>query len=252
MPVEENITVFTCLRCGQCCKDFVSDSIKDMKINEFNSPITIYLHKSYLNLYDWEIENFSKELKNISSNKKILPTIVSFDLVTERTIVHMYTLEGQDCPFLKNNECSIYDKRPLVCRQFPCMQDMGFIFSNEPVNLSRNTLCKFEENDEFPANLDKKNLSRKELMQIFKRRYGDSFYYNMADRMFTEITAKLIIESNNKGNTKFAKEGYDLKFLLKRINNSQHIGISKWCEEQGLPLKSLYSIESVKEHFEKY
>jgi len=30
-----------------------------------------------------------------------------------------FGMENQPCPFLKNNTCSIYEKRPIVCRSFP-------------------------------------------------------------------------------------------------------------------------------------
>jgi len=31
-----------------------------------------------------------------------------------------YNANG-DCPFLKDNRCSIYSERPIVCREFNCL-----------------------------------------------------------------------------------------------------------------------------------
>jgi len=50
---------------------------------------------------------------------------------SERTIV--YQLKMSNCPFItKSNTCRIYQKRPLVCRQFPYKSE-GFVSGKCPI-----------------------------------------------------------------------------------------------------------------------
>jgi Fe-S-cluster containining protein len=172
-----SIKEFNCLRCGECCNDFVSDKNKDKPTGVFDSKLTICLNKTFLVLYDWEVADFLNELRLIGSNRKVIPTIVSFDLISNRTIVIQYTLDGQNCPFYTNKGCLIYDKRPIVCRQFPCLQDISGIITGNPIGLSRNALCKFEKEDEFPYNIDISSMSAKDYLVMLKQRYGESFFY---------------------------------------------------------------------------
>lgn len=250
--MEREVREFKCLQCGECCNDFLSDKSKDKKTGEFDSPITVYLNRAYLSLYDWEINDFSEELKKIKSERRIVPSVVSFDLKSNRTIVHMYTLDGQNCPFFLNNKCEIYNKRPLICKQFPCLQDLSGLIFGKPIGLNRNTLCKFEREDKFPYNLGITNLPISEFIRILKKRYGDSLYYNLAGHNFAMSTILFLNQLNSEGKINLAKKGYDIKYLLKRIGNSKHIGISKFFEEiTGKSVDSIYNIEFTKAFFEK-
>lgn len=62
---------------------------------------------------------FSIEVENISTQVKIKPKKfkgIFKNLNDEKLANIQHTIQGVPCTFLKNNECSIYDIRPLACR----------------------------------------------------------------------------------------------------------------------------------------
>ncbi|MDD2666176.1 MAG: YkgJ family cysteine cluster protein [Methanocellales archaeon] len=243
--------------------EFSFDASMDKKIGKsaernpfiMNSFI-INLSDIYLPFFDWEIDDFLQELKKINSTRKIVPVQVSFDLKSERTIVHKYTLDGQDCPFLSNNKCNIYEKRPIACKQFPCMYDLSGLISGQEIKLYENTGCKFERENELKPDLnnrDEGKLSRSDIVIFLKKRYGDSLFYNLEGAAYSRRSNIFLINLEKEGKIKLARKGYDLKYLLKRINNSDAIGFSKLYEEiTGNPRKSIYDMDSIKSHFSKY
>ncbi len=78
---EEILAYFECERCGECCRTLpISLSWADIE-----------------RLYKMEGESF-------------------FDKLDDGAIENCLKTP---CPYLRNNRCMIYDKRPLVCRVFP-------------------------------------------------------------------------------------------------------------------------------------
>lgn len=77
-----------CDRCGECCR--VSDPIiikeRELEIIALYLGIEIDIARA----------NFTKESKG-----------------------HLLSLKTKPCIFLKGKECSIYEVRPMICRQFP-------------------------------------------------------------------------------------------------------------------------------------
>ncbi len=256
----DDVKTFKCLRCGECCQNFLSDASKDKKIGEFDErcPFIISLNRLYLPFFDWEIDDFLQELKKINSTRKIVPGKVSFDLKSERTIVHKYTLDGQNCPFFSDNKCNIYEKRPIACKQFPCMHDLTGLISGQEIQLYENKGCKFERENELKYDLFKNNRDRveapaSEIINFFKKRYGGSLFYNLEGSAYGIRSNTFLINLEKEGKIKLARKGYNLKYLLKRINNSDAIGFSKLYEEiTGNPRKSIYDIDSTKSYFNQY
>ncbi len=259
----DEVKTFECLCCGECCQSFLSDGYRDKKIGEFDEqrPFIINLNRLYLPFFDWEIDDFLQELKKINSTRKIVLGKVSFDLKSERTIVHNYTLDGQDCPFLSNNKCNIYEKRPIICKQFPCMYDLSWLTSNQEIKLYENTACKFERENKLKYDLfkylsknprDRVGASVSETTDFLKKRYGDSFFYKLENVAYGIRSTTFLINLEKEGKIKLARKGYNLKYLLKRINNSDAIGFSKLYEEiTGNPRKSIYDMNSTKSYFNK-
>ncbi|MDD2777695.1 MAG: hypothetical protein PHS47_01490 [Methanocellales archaeon] len=261
----DDVKTFKCLCCGECCQNFLSDEYRGKKIGEFAernpfimNPFIINLSDIYLPFFDWEVDDFLQELKKINSTRKIVPIKVSFDLKSERTIVHKYTLDGQNCPFFSNNKCNIYEKRPIVCKQFPCMHDLSGLIAGQETKLYENTGCKFERENELKHDLlknnrDKGKLSGSEIISFFKKRYGDSLFYNLEGAAYGIRSNTFLINLEKEGKIKLARKGYNLKYLLKKIDNSEAIGFSKLYEEiTGNPRKSIYDMDSTKSYFSKY
>jgi Fe-S-cluster containining protein len=208
------------------------------------------VNKPFLILKDWEYEFFHQELVEIRSNRKVLLGSVAYDLKSNTTIVFNYTLDGQDCPFLNDNLCSIYEKRPLVCRQFPCIQNMQSLIFNKQIDLYRNVTCAFEAEDDFPYNIPTEGLTCNDVFQMLKKRYGDRVYYNMANENFNISAIQILVDLEKQGEIKLAKKGYDVRFLLKRIESSQHTGVSTFIQEKtGKDIKVLGDVEFVKSSF---
>jgi len=112
--------IFACKKCGTCCRNLLED-IDD--------------NKTGLLLTVKEIRLFPSEI--------VSPRFAVGRRKPEKTI--LYQLNVNDCPFItESNECRIYDKRPLVCRQFPYKLE-GFVSVKCPIflNVTRGTEIEF-------------------------------------------------------------------------------------------------------------
>lgn len=96
---------FECKKCGHCC----------INMGE----------KNYLPLWEWEVDRLKElaEKKGISIN--IRPVDMMLDKRTNLSVSMQYQIRAP-CPFLINNECSIYKERPLICKSFPMVNDVYF------------------------------------------------------------------------------------------------------------------------------
>jgi Fe-S-cluster containining protein len=102
---------FRCLQCGHCCKNL----------------------EGFLPVWEWEAE----ELKKIADEKnialKFVPSEIWLDEKTGLTWNFQIRILQESCPFLLNNQCSIYKNRPLVCRSFPLgINEKKTFFGNCP------------------------------------------------------------------------------------------------------------------------
>ena len=86
---------FECLKCGTCCKDLWLDKGKT----------GLMIHKNETHLFP--IQDLKPHLAVGSA-----PEHENFRILT-------YQLKPKKCPNLRNNLCSIYSKRPLICRGYP-------------------------------------------------------------------------------------------------------------------------------------
>ncbi|HIP37680.1 MAG TPA: YkgJ family cysteine cluster protein [Crocinitomix sp.] len=85
----ETFNKIDCLECANCCKT--------------TSPI----------FRDRDIERLSKHLK--------IKTVEFIDLYLKIDTDNDYVLKRAPCPFLwlDDNKCSVYEYRPLACREYP-------------------------------------------------------------------------------------------------------------------------------------
>lgn len=88
---------FQCLRCGKCCIKLLKESQGTRK----GLPL------------------FPKERK-IFPNDSIKPHIgIGRKPTDSKFKIISYQMIENICPHLENNECKIYDDRPIACRAFP-------------------------------------------------------------------------------------------------------------------------------------
>lgn len=247
------ITEFKCLKCGNCCKTLVGSERKLIDyeppcfIGEGVSPI-IALAIPTLNIMDWEKDLFPKDV--------VVPNLIVYDLISNRTIVINYTLNTESCPLVKeDNTCSVYENRPLQCKSFP----NPYRFSGEGLKTPSNAfgLCKGEMPLESLSimmgfkKIDDKHmtLNHNELNKNLYKRYGMNVIYGEIEETLTKEGAELLMKLQKAGKIKLARTGYDMKYLIKKIYSSKHIGISKFLEECGLG--SIEAIATNKDNIEK-
>lgn len=108
---------FECLKCGNCCKNFGS--------NESFSGLP---------LFEWEKQDFESLAKEKKIKLEITSTNTLFDKKSKQYVCLTYSMKNQPCPFLSNNMCSNYEKRPIVCRSFPLARNP--IIDDEPIGMN--------------------------------------------------------------------------------------------------------------------
>ncbi|NIQ05541.1 MAG: YkgJ family cysteine cluster protein [Candidatus Korarchaeota archaeon] len=95
---------FHCLKCADCCRDL----LKTVRIEGT-------MFQEGLHLYPEEV----KKLKNLAYQYEGEVTIRPKWKASSTNKVIAYQLVNHSCPFLRENVCRIYSKRPLSCRFYP-------------------------------------------------------------------------------------------------------------------------------------
>ncbi len=116
-----------CVKSGDCCqfnrKDFLTEE-EDLKLKG-----QMYLKTGIIYLYPFsrytislsleEKKRLEKEAKKQGKKIKILPKKIFYDLDNDKVHVIDYFLDKDGpCTFYEG-KCTIYEKRPAVCRHFP-------------------------------------------------------------------------------------------------------------------------------------
>ncbi len=224
---------FICSGCGACCRTFSLASDFQGEIPGFFDGPVIYWHTPSLKIYDFETDAFDAE--------RIAMGSVVFDLKSGRTIVLDYTLKEASCPNLDGkNRCRVYGKRPLVCRQFPSPYVM--ISQLSPNGRFRAFLgrCGSDLPPEglkrylgFPPHADMAGVNPLPLLKRLYARYGDAALAGVAGTLVYKSYLEVLSRLEQKGEIKMAKKGYDMKALVKRIENSERVTVSAFFEEKG-------------------
>lgn len=245
---------FKCIHCGDCCRSQTSAVSEKDHAGMFTNIICFLLNKQYLTLYGWEVEGFQKELEKIGSNMKIIPSTVAYDKKNDETIVLFYTLEKDGCPFWKDNKCRIYEHRPHVCRQYPCIQNLScFIWSDE--FRLQDPKCKAEYRDKF---LDKINsflqqdsMNLKELYRALKKRYDLSVYYCLAYEIYVYNFFTFLKQLENDNKVELAKQGAEEEELLKKISKCKFVDFSEYYKKHtNEDILNSLNIEDIKLKFD--
>ena len=115
-----------CKFCAECCRfrektDFNEKEESDIKRALFAKTGTLYLYP--FSRYTINITAEEKKiLEEVAKKKEIEINILpkKIFITDEGIIIYDYFIDADVCPFLTaDNKCSIYEKRPLICRQFP-------------------------------------------------------------------------------------------------------------------------------------
>jgi Fe-S-cluster containining protein len=147
---------FKCKKCSCCCRKFGGgDGAKE----------------PHLPIFEWEVEIIKKIAKERGINLDIRPSDVFLDKKSDTAFCCMYGLFNEPCNFLKENKCSIYEKRPLVCRMFPlfCTPE----FAANGFNLGCFWKCQNFNNAALIEYL--KGKTKGESIKELKKIYGNSY-----------------------------------------------------------------------------
>lgn len=177
---------FECKCCGFCCQNFGEGNNK------------------YLPIFEWEVETYGKiaarqgvspngqKARNIKINFK--PIRYLLDEKSGIVFVYLYGMTTEPCPFLKDNKCSIYEDRAIICQQFPLLWTaklhIGNDFGASCFSQCPNFDCKKDFDDRFPI----KEIKKEEIDDYLKETYGSCFdsavISNTIGRKILEIIKK--------------------------------------------------------------
>lgn len=187
---------FECKKCGWCCKNFSQ-----------NKGI------SGLPLFEWEKDKFEKLAEKKGIKLYFQPTDLIFDKRSGKHICITFSMENEPCPFLENNQCSIYSERPIVCRSFPLAKSPLLPSRKGVLDLSGFMKCKHFDNEQFMIHelgLEKEGkgvkLDKSFLVKKYSEVYGDEplIYSSIKQiiEMFIDDSIKNLI---NEKKVKFRK-----------------------------------------------
>lgn len=163
---------FKCKKCGFCCSNFGKDKA--------------------LPFFEWEISKIKKEAEKRSIKLRIKPLNLMFDKKLGIYFFPQYGMLNEPCPFLKNNKCSIYHKRPLVCKMFPVVKNPLVI--KQKADIDCFNFCPNYDIKLFLKENSEKNF--KELNSIYNKIFGKankfSFKASSASNQIDKIILNLI------------------------------------------------------------
>ena len=230
--------VFTCSACGKCCSRIRGMiSKEDLEfINEYGFgklPLVNLVppDQTAFPLWDWEAKRFKEWQKEVNIDAKIEPSRAILDLHSNKAIVVTYHMAASDaCPFLKDKKCMIYDKkRAYICRLFP--------FNRGPF-LKTETLQKWETMFGTCGAIEKvvEHLpqEKEKLIPYLHKAFSDGSFENAVqnDKVTVWINEQVI----NLMKIKKIKPAlnYPYKFLLKRINQAEHIDFTDFLVQESI------------------
>lgn len=163
---------FECKKCGKCCEDFGN-------------------HGHYLPLFEWEVTELRDIAKNKNVNLNIKPIDVMLDKKSGFAFTFQYGMLNEPCPFLINKSCSIYENRPIACRQFPIGKTHAV---SNMINLSNFIHCENFNNREFlemmSNNAKEIKLRKDYISSKFIETYGDCYDYCLQKDIIEQIMLK--------------------------------------------------------------
>ena len=171
---------FSCEKCGACCQKFGNGS------------------RNYLPLYDWEVNELKKISKSRNIDLDIRPVSVFYDSITKKFFAVIYGLFNPPCPFYsKEKGCTIYEKRPFVCRTFPLFW-LPSTVPDKIFGIHCFGHCNLFNHDLFLQSLTKKLLTTKGLSRRVHNYYGDCYFYCLNSNKVNLFITKLLRKTEDK------------------------------------------------------
>jgi len=146
---------FECKHCGQCCKRF--------GLGE----------KNFLPIFEWEAREFEVQAKKKGILVDVKPNRMFFEEINRKIVILGYGLYSSPCPFLtKDNDCSVYEKRPIICRRFP-INNLPWTQSNNELSHTFFQCPTFDNVKNFTECVDNKvGMANTKVDEFFMDTYG--------------------------------------------------------------------------------
>lgn len=209
---------FKCQKCGKCC-NYLQSEQKFGRIPRFSEPPFIILNTPGLVINDFEKDLFPNAI----------PYLVVYDKKKERTVVLLYTLNTMRCPHVKDDKCTIYNKRPAVCRAYPCPYSE---IENIEIT-SAHGFCPAELPERKLSNLLGVNsVKNPEFMKNLYARYGEGYLYKFMNARIRDVRAGFLAEMNVHRELDLAERENDFNELLQKIKDSEKVPFSQIYKER--------------------
>lgn len=174
--------IFKCQHCTDCCKDF---SNKEKNIDG-------------LPLFEWEVEKMQNIAKERGTKLIIKPIILVGDKKSGKYICPTFKIPKGPCPFLKENKCSIYEQRPLICKSYPIM-GLPIDPEKKGENMNINICPQFKSREDFFKNFkhfeeDGRIRKRKDLFEDCLNIFGEEIVLNATLMEFCTMSLGKIME----------------------------------------------------------
>lgn len=180
-----------------------------------------------LPLFDWELDKFRDFGKEYQKYVSITPLWVVLSHKRE-VVVIAWNVNHDTCPFLsKDNKCTVYQDRPLICRSFPVLScGVGKYLSGENrLNIAIATSCRCYKNQEAFTEVTNISGVSKRLFDQF----GESFISMAKFEIYNLYIALLLEEAIRKG--KILQEEVS-KSQIHHTLNKGHIRLLDFLERE--------------------
>lgn len=212
---------FKCQKCAHCCSTLQLEEGVGLFPGYFNSAYILHCVKPSLTLFDWEAKEMAEKAEKEGIKLKLVPYKLVYDTKSKTAIILQYALAHNVCPFLKFNACSIYEKRPLICRLFP-PNARGITSGTITLNCSS---CPYDMKEKDWEEAVKLNLMPKDIIRKIHERYGEIFEaeveYEIMSKRVTDWINLLILK-----NAITPAKGFEPKVLLKMASEAQIVPLS--------------------------
>jgi Fe-S-cluster containining protein len=175
---------FKCKGCGDCCRNFGEKG-------------------KCIPLFDFEVER----LKEIAARKNIKIEFKPRKYLLEENsgiiFVYLYGLNHNVCPFLKEKKCSIYQERPIICRQFPILWTARFHKGDDFGASCLSECTYFDCKKEFEKRFfERAEISDWEIDFYLKETYGDCFEWALKGNIIGKKILEIIKKHDGLGDFK--------------------------------------------------
>lgn len=107
---------FECTECGDCCRRF------EVVIDPWVEEGIVHMVRDGsigVEVWPWEARELITSSMAGDLGLVLLPSNIIVDSMRKRAVALSYFIANEDCPFQEGKLCTIYTKRPNVCRYFP-------------------------------------------------------------------------------------------------------------------------------------